>query len=200
MVLRCDLVSHFLTEMWDQICWHKKAGIFYLTFSQKMGLMATAASKRSSFPTIYKCFQTQHPLLSDSASTGLITIHSTGNSSTSVTNWYSSSEHYSEQLNCFINEPKDEISPMFLIGNAFRYNQYDTSSVVVTSRLLEVFLPWWPVNIVLFVLHATCLSGKTSVSEQQWYFGDGRGSLRAKKGRKNFWGWSCGKRGIVLLG
>ena len=43
-------------------------------------------------------------------------------------------------------------------------------------------------------------TGKTSVSEQQWYFGDGRGSLRAKKGRKNFWGWSCGKRGIVLLG
>jgi len=38
--------------------------------------------------------------------------------------------------------------------------------------------------------------GKTSISEQQWYFGDGRGSLRAKKGRQKFWGWSCEERGI----
>jgi len=49
MVLCCDLVSHFLTEMRDRKCWHQKAGIFYLIFSQKMGLMATAAPKWNSF-------------------------------------------------------------------------------------------------------------------------------------------------------
>jgi len=27
---------HFLTEVWDRRCWHQKAGIFYLIFSQKM--------------------------------------------------------------------------------------------------------------------------------------------------------------------
>ena len=30
----------------------KKAGIFYLIFSQKMGIMATAAPKGKSFPNI----------------------------------------------------------------------------------------------------------------------------------------------------
>jgi len=50
MVLCCDLVSHFLTEYGIEDAGIKKAGIFYLIFSQKIGIMATAAPKRKSFP------------------------------------------------------------------------------------------------------------------------------------------------------
>jgi len=42
--------------------------------------------------------------------------------------------------------------------------------------------------------------GKSLELEHPQYFVDGRGSLQAKKGRKNFWGCCCGKWGIVLFG
>jgi len=32
------VATHFLTEIWDWRCWHQKAGIFFLIFSQKMGI------------------------------------------------------------------------------------------------------------------------------------------------------------------
>jgi len=50
MVLRCDLSFHFWLKYGTEDAGIKKAGIFYLIFSQKMGIMATAAPKRKSFP------------------------------------------------------------------------------------------------------------------------------------------------------
>jgi len=37
MVLRCDLVFHFLTEIWDQRCWHQKSWHFLSHFQSENG-------------------------------------------------------------------------------------------------------------------------------------------------------------------
>ena len=42
--------------------------------------------------------------------------------------------------------------------------------------------------------------GKTTVCEQTQKFGDGCPIMQGQKGRNNFWGYICGKWGIVLLG
>jgi len=60
----------------------------------------------------------------------------------------------------------------------------------------------WPVGLQrrrrLFVLK-TGRRGKTLELEQLQYFVGGRGTLRAKKGCKHFWGWGCRKWGIALF-
>jgi len=56
MVLRCDLVSHFLTEIWDAGI--KKAGIFYLTFSQKKGINILGIPLWRSYQGFLQCFDT----------------------------------------------------------------------------------------------------------------------------------------------
>jgi len=43
------VATHFLTEIWDQRCWHQKAGIFFLIFSQKMGINILGGPLRKSF-------------------------------------------------------------------------------------------------------------------------------------------------------
>ena len=40
--------THFLTEIWDRRCWHQKGGIFYLIFSQKMGINILGGPLRKS--------------------------------------------------------------------------------------------------------------------------------------------------------
>jgi len=44
------VATHFLTEIWDRRCWHEKAGIFFLIFSQKMGISILGDALRKSFP------------------------------------------------------------------------------------------------------------------------------------------------------
>jgi len=36
-VVRCDLVSHFLTEMWDRRCWHQNSWHFLSHFQSENG-------------------------------------------------------------------------------------------------------------------------------------------------------------------
>jgi len=47
---RFYVATHFLTEIWDRRCWHQKAGIFYLIFSQKMGINILGGLLRKSNP------------------------------------------------------------------------------------------------------------------------------------------------------
>jgi len=42
------VATHFLTETWDRRCWHQKAGICYLIFSQKMGINILGGPLRKS--------------------------------------------------------------------------------------------------------------------------------------------------------
>ena len=43
------VATHFLTEIWDRRCWHQKAGICFLIFSQKMGINILGGPLRTSF-------------------------------------------------------------------------------------------------------------------------------------------------------
>jgi len=36
-VLRCDLISHFLTEIWDRGCWSQKSWHFLFHFQSENG-------------------------------------------------------------------------------------------------------------------------------------------------------------------
>ena len=49
MVLRCDLVSHFLTEIWDRRCWHQKSWHFLSHFQSENGNNGYRYSKREVF-------------------------------------------------------------------------------------------------------------------------------------------------------
>jgi len=42
------VATHFLTEIWNRRCWHQKAGIFFLIFSQKMGINILGGPLRKS--------------------------------------------------------------------------------------------------------------------------------------------------------
>ena len=44
------VATHFLTEIWDRRCWHQKTGIFFLIFSQKMGINILGGPLRKSIP------------------------------------------------------------------------------------------------------------------------------------------------------
>jgi len=43
------VATHFLSEIWDRRCWHQKAGIFFLIFSQIMGINILGGLLRKSF-------------------------------------------------------------------------------------------------------------------------------------------------------
>ena len=47
------VATHFLTEIWDRRCWHQKAGIFFLIFSQKMGINILGGPLRKSSPRFF---------------------------------------------------------------------------------------------------------------------------------------------------
>jgi len=51
------VATHFLTEIWDRRCWHQKAGIFFLIFSQKMGMNILGEPLRKSFPDSFYKFR-----------------------------------------------------------------------------------------------------------------------------------------------
>ena len=50
MVLRCDLVSHFLTEIWDRRCWYQKSRHFLSHFQSGNGNNGYCCSKGKFFP------------------------------------------------------------------------------------------------------------------------------------------------------
>jgi len=47
------IVTHFLTEIWHRRCWHQKAGIFFIIFSQKMGINILGGPLRSLSKNVY---------------------------------------------------------------------------------------------------------------------------------------------------
>jgi len=42
------VATYFLTDIWDRRCWHQKDGIFFLIFSQKMGINILGGPLRKS--------------------------------------------------------------------------------------------------------------------------------------------------------
>ena len=51
MVLSCDLVSHFLTEIWDRRCWHQKSWHFLSHFQSENGSNSYRCSESEVFPS-----------------------------------------------------------------------------------------------------------------------------------------------------
>jgi len=52
MVLRCVLVSRFLTEIWDRICWHQKSWHFLSHFQSENGNNGYRCSETEVFPRL----------------------------------------------------------------------------------------------------------------------------------------------------
>jgi len=72
--------------------------------------------------------------------------------------------------------------------------------LLFTPNVLCTFKIWYRYEMDTFRVYLFNKTGKSLELEQPQYFVDGRGTLQAKKGRKNFWGLVCGKWGIVFLG
>ena len=60
MVLRCDLVSHFLTEIWDRRCWRRKSWHFLSHFQSENGSNGYRCSEREVFPKRIYNFTSEH--------------------------------------------------------------------------------------------------------------------------------------------